>query len=150
MTLCFPRKDGQVLLGLKKVRLGEGRWNGFGGKVQAGESVEAAARRETKEECGIDVDALEKVGVLTFTHPERAPIEVHIFTTEDFTGEPAESDEMSPRWFHKDEVPFREMWSSDLYWWPWFWKRRKFIGEFEFDASDRVLGHEMRAATTLP
>ena len=33
--------------------LKEGRWNGFGGKVNAGESIEEAVKRELFEEVGI-------------------------------------------------------------------------------------------------
>jgi len=52
-TVLVVVKDGKVLLGMKKRGFGEGRWNGFGGKPNAGESVEEAAIRETQEECGI-------------------------------------------------------------------------------------------------
>lgn len=44
-TLVLLVQPPRVLLGLKKRGFGAGLWNGFGGKVQAGESVEAAARR---------------------------------------------------------------------------------------------------------
>lgn len=44
-TLVFVHSASKVLLGMKKRGFGIGRWNGFGGKVQAGESIEAAARR---------------------------------------------------------------------------------------------------------
>ena len=47
LTLLFvlePEKK-EVLLGMKKRGFGQGRWNGFGGKVQAGETVEDAAIR---------------------------------------------------------------------------------------------------------
>ncbi|CAN0505072.1 unnamed protein product, partial [Ectocarpus sp. 12 AP-2014] len=33
----------EILLGMKKRGFGEGKWNGFGGKVESGESVEEAA-----------------------------------------------------------------------------------------------------------
>ncbi|KAJ2178209.1 Nudix (Nucleoside diphosphate linked moiety X)-type motif 1, partial [Coemansia sp. RSA 551] len=49
-TIIFPLegdKDvSQVLLGLKKRGLGDGLWNGFGGKVEAGETIAACAHRE--------------------------------------------------------------------------------------------------------
>ena len=45
LTLAFIRETTRVLLGLKKRGFGEGRWNGFGGKVQTGESIELAAKR---------------------------------------------------------------------------------------------------------
>ena len=53
VTLCLLISDGQVLLGMKKKSFGAGKWNGFGGKVEEGETVEAAAIREMEEESGI-------------------------------------------------------------------------------------------------
>jgi hypothetical protein len=35
-------KNNQLLLGVKKRGFGEGWWNGFGGKVHKGESIEEA------------------------------------------------------------------------------------------------------------
>ena len=69
-TLCFllRERDGgpEVLLALKKQGFGQGKWNGIGGKVDAGERVQEAARREVAEEIGVEVGPLEKVALLTF------------------------------------------------------------------------------------
>ncbi len=45
LTLVFARQPGKILLGMKKRGFGEGRWNGFGGKVEKGETIEQGARR---------------------------------------------------------------------------------------------------------
>ena len=45
LTLLFVMRPNQVLLGMKKRGFGVGRWNGFGGKVQVGETIEDAAKR---------------------------------------------------------------------------------------------------------
>ena len=45
LTLLFVLKPGKVLLGYKKRGFGVDRWNGFGGKVQQGETIEEAAKR---------------------------------------------------------------------------------------------------------
>ena len=50
LTLVFVSRDGQVLLGLKKRGFGEGLWNGFGGKVNEGETILEGAIRELNEE----------------------------------------------------------------------------------------------------
>lgn len=44
-TLVLVVQPPRVLLGMKKRGFGAGLWNGFGGKVQPGESIEEAARR---------------------------------------------------------------------------------------------------------
>lgn len=45
LTLVLVVQPGRVLLGMKKRGFGAGKWNGFGGKVQPGETIEEAARR---------------------------------------------------------------------------------------------------------
>ena len=45
LTLCLITKGDDVLLGMKKRGFGEGLWNGFGGKVSEGETIDAAGRR---------------------------------------------------------------------------------------------------------
>lgn len=45
LTLAFIRETSRILLGLKKKGFGEGRWNGFGGKVEPGETIHEAAVR---------------------------------------------------------------------------------------------------------
>ena len=38
-TLCFPvNARGQILLGRKKRGFGVSKWNGFGGKIEKGET----------------------------------------------------------------------------------------------------------------
>ncbi|MCX6719056.1 MAG: NUDIX domain-containing protein [Candidatus Taylorbacteria bacterium] len=71
MTLCIVYQPSRVLLGMKKMGFGKGRWNGFGGKVEAGETIEDAAKREVLEEAGIKVDHLEKMGVIDFEFKEK-------------------------------------------------------------------------------
>lgn len=44
-TLVLVTRNSEILLGLKKRGLGEGKWNGFGGKVEFGETVIRAAMR---------------------------------------------------------------------------------------------------------
>ena len=44
-TLTVIRRNGKVLLGLKKRGFGVGKLDSFGGKVEDGESIEEAAKR---------------------------------------------------------------------------------------------------------
>lgn len=135
LTLCLVHQHPRILLGMKKRGFGAGRWNGFGGKVLENEPIEAAARRELLEECGIEAGHLEKYGVLEFDFQATSGpgLEVHVYKIEDFRGEPRETEEMRPQWFSVEEIPFREMWPSDLYWFPLLIKGRKFRRRFLFD-----------------
>ncbi len=132
--------DERVLLGMKKRGFGAGRWNGFGGKVSAEESIEDAARREVEEEAGILVRDIEKRGIIEFEFKGNPEIlEVHVFHSSVFEGEPRESDEMRPAWFLRGEIPFDEMWPDDRHWVPMFLEGKRFRGKFLFGENDEVL-----------
>lgn len=133
-------KDGKILLGMKKRGFGAGRWNGFGGKIQEGESIEDAAKRETQEEAGIVAEEMEEQGLLEFEFqgsPET--LEVHVFGVSRFTGEPQETEEMRPQWFPVAGIPYEAMWPDDRHWVPLFLEGRKFYGKFLFEGLDTII-----------
>ncbi|CAN0202564.1 oxidized purine nucleoside triphosphate hydrolase [Lethenteron reissneri] len=143
-TLVLVLSPPRVLLGMKKRGFGAGRWNGFGGKVQPGESVREAAKRELWEECSITAQELIEAGTLTFEFVgEPELMEVHVFRADAFTGEPSESDEMRPQWFDLDKVPFSEMWPDDHLWFPMLLKKQKFSGFFRFQGMNTILEHSL-------
>jgi mutator protein MutT len=155
-TLLFliKRTDGAVsdiCLAMKKRGFGEGRWNGAGGKVQEGESLEAAVVREAKEELGIDASALEKAAELHFTFPHESAFDqvVHVFLTESWTGEPGESEEMRPQWFKVRDIPYAQMWSDDILWLPLVLADKKIRGAFTFAPGDQVTAHDVAIVETL-
>ena len=130
---------------MKKRGFGAGRWNGFGGKVEPGETIEDAAKREVWEEAGIRVADIKNIGHITFEFVgDPVILEVSVFKTRSFSGEPAESDEMKPQWFHKDEIPFDQMWPDDRHWFPLFLAGKKFKGKFIFEGQDKILKQELK------
>jgi 8-oxo-dGTP diphosphatase/2-hydroxy-dATP diphosphatase len=84
---------------MKKRGFGAGKWNGFGGKVHESESIETATKRELLEEAGLTAYTLEKIGVMNFWWKGREEnvLQVHYFASSDFSGEPVETEEMSPQ-----------------------------------------------------
>lgn len=151
LTLTLATDSSRILLGMKKRGFGAGRWNGFGGKVQEGESIEDAARRETVEECGIAIMGMEKVGVHEFEfEKERGTIlEVHVFRIIDFTGTPTETEEMRPKWHPVDAIPYNEMWPDDHYWLPIFLSGKKFRTYFLFGEADIILERRIQVVESL-
>jgi len=144
LTLCIVHQEPRILLGMKKVGFGQGRWNGFGGKVKEGESIEEAAKRELLEEVGITVKDIQHLGMLDFKWRDKVQdLEMHIFKVLDFLGEPIESDEMKPQWFETKKIPFDEMWQDDKHWLPLFLKNKKFRGKFVFDNEDNILDYSL-------
>ena len=150
LTLCIIHQHSKVLLGMKKRGFGVGRWNGFGGKVQKGETIEEAALREIKEEAGITAMGMERRGIIDFEFKGNPEIlEVHIFKSEKIQGKLQESEEMKPRWFHVDEIPFTNMWPDDIHWFPLFLENKKFRGKFLFDDSDNILEMKLDEVTEI-
>lgn len=144
-TLFLIRKDDQVLLGLKKRGFGMGRWNGFGGKVDPGETVDAAALRELKEESGLSVRSFHKFAIITFEFVEDDHImEGHIYTSNEFEGDPVETEEMRPQWYPLESVPFEKMWQDDKFWFPLWQCGQRFVAYFKFQNNDVLLEHKIR------
>lgn len=148
--------EGEILLGLKKRGFGEGRWNGFGGKVEDGETIEEATTRELKEEASIEPMKMKEVGVLDFSFENDPKIlEVHIYKVTEFSGTPAESEEMKPQWFKFSEIPFTQMWSDDVLWFPFLLNDKLFKGSFLFDRpsdaeySAKIIKQELREVSEL-
>lgn len=76
-SLVYPvRKDGRILLGHKRRGMGAGKWNGFGGKREDGETMRECAARELFEESGLIADpkAFEAAGDLYFHQPLRSQL----------------------------------------------------------------------------
>jgi len=143
-TLCIVHQHPKILLGMKKRGFGVGRWNGFGGKVAEGETIEQAAKREMFEESSINIEDMEKLGVIDFHWNDRPDIiEVNFFKVKTFTGSPVETEEMRPEWFDINEIPFEKMWADDPLWMPLFLAGKKFKGKFLFDGKDNILEKEL-------
>ncbi len=155
LTLCIIHESSRVLLGMKKRGFGAGRWNGFGGKLEEGETIEDAAKREIFEEAGITAHNLEKRGVIEFEFSTQSgqknagTLEVHVFQVRSFTGAPEESEEMKPQWFSIDAIPYDTMWPDDIHWLPLFLAGKKFKGRFSFGENDTILSYTLEETDIL-
>lgn len=93
------------------VRRGDnGRWDVPGGGAADGEPPEAAARRELREETGLEVGPLRPLGVFPHRHtyPDGNAVdwETHVFLADCAGGEPRASDDaVEVRWFAGDDLP---------------------------------------------
>ncbi len=101
-------KDGKVLLTRRKGSHGEGEYSFPGGHLEYLESFEDCAIRETKEECGLEI---QNIRFLYLTNVQKyAPKHyVHIGFVADWkSGEPQilESDKAEEwRWYDMNEIP---------------------------------------------
>lgn len=151
MTLIFLEKGDELLLAMKKRGLGEGNWNGVGGKVEEGESVKMSAVRELMEELEVKVDPkdLEEVGQLQFFNEGLGDFLTHVFRVKKWEGEPKETEEVKPKWFDKDKLPFEKMWPDDEHWMPEFLAGKKLSWKFWLK-DEKLVKHEKAAPRWLP
>jgi len=137
-SLCFVIRDGRILLIHKKRGLGAGKINGPGGRIEPGESVEDAARRETREEVGLTPTGLARAGELWFQFVDGYALHCTVFTAGGAEGALVETPEARPFWTEISAIPFDEMWTDDRHWIPWMLARRPFRGLFHYEG-DRML-----------
>ena len=145
-TLVFLIKGeppSEILLGLKKAGFAQGKLNGFGGKVENGETIERAAVRELKEETGVQVSEqdLRRMAHLTFVFPAKPEWDqvVHVFLARQWEGEPAESAEMRPAWYSVSKIPFESMWQDDPHWLPLILRGKRIRARFTFQADNETV-----------
>ena len=83
-TLAFVQCERDVLL-LRHPQTSDrfrGLWNGIGGHVEAGEGLHAAARRELREETGLDLASLRLRALIHETGMVGAAYVVFVFVAE--------------------------------------------------------------------
>jgi len=100
------RDDGHVLLTRRSIDPRSGYWVFPGGYMDVGETAEEAAIRETMEEAGLEVGALELVGVFTRPGPG-----VVVIVYEALARSEAEAlhETSEVRWFAPDEIPWDDL-----------------------------------------
>ena len=148
-TICYLiKKDDKgniydVCLAMKKRGFGEGRWNGSGGKVGdkeefKDETVEEGAVREVSEELNVVMINPKEVGKILFeTEGDNEKCIVsYVFVADKWDGDPSETEEMNPKWFKVDEVPYDEMWADDREWFKELLKGNRFEARYVFSKDD--------------
>ena len=140
-TLALLLKKNEICLALKKRGFGEGNWNGYGGKIEEGETAEGAAVREIREESGVAVDEpnLEKIAIVNFHFEDGKHLEVHTYFVRTWNGEPVETEEMKPRWYKFDAIPYDLMWADDIHWLPRSLQGERFIGTVYFNTDGKTI-----------
>lgn len=108
----------QVLLIHKKTGHGQGRVNGPGGKLDAGESLIACAEREVFEEVGLQVSHSQCRAELRFVELDGSQWLGYAFTSDQFSGQLIETPEAKPFWCDIEKIPFADMWPDDQLWLP--------------------------------
>lgn len=116
-SLCYVRRPGETLMlhRIKKANdMHAGKWNGLGGKFEPGETPEACAIREIREESGLTVRDPELRGLITF--PGFAGDDdwyAFVFVITEFEGQLIDSPEGVLRWIPDTELLDLPLWEGD-------------------------------------
>lgn len=116
------RGGAEVLLGDERTGLGQGKVVGIGGRLDSGESPEQAAVREAREGIGVRIEAsdLHLAGTIDYHFPTHGAWsrQSTVFVCRRWTGEPVATDEITPRWYPLESVPYARMRDDASRWLP--------------------------------
>lgn len=118
-TLAFIRDWERVLMVHRTFKEGDenkGKWNGIGGKVEFGESVDEGMRREIMEETGLNVIEMSLRGTIVWQDfgPKKEHWLAFVFIVDKFSGRPFDaSDEGRLSWIDIGSIPSLPMWKGD-------------------------------------
>lgn len=99
-------RDGKALVCKRSVvRPHAGKWEFPGGKVEPGETLAEALRRELLEELGIAADIGEELWQTQHRYAGREPVDLHFLAVVAFDGEPGGGDHFAEvRWQALDRL----------------------------------------------
>ena len=144
-TLCYIKHDGCTLMvhrNKKANDIHEGKWNGLGGKFEAGETPEECVIREVYEESGLSIHNPKLRGMLIFPNFKGNDWYVFVFTATEFGGELIDSPEGNLEWIPDEKVLELTLWESDQIFMPWIRENKLFSAKFEYDG-DKMRGHQV-------
>jgi 8-oxo-dGTP diphosphatase len=104
VVAAIIRKDDEILItqrlnGVHLARL----WEFPGGKVEAGESLEAALRREIQEELGIKIRVDDEFFTVDYDYPSKS-VRLHFFNCVVLEGEVRPIDVADLRWIKPHDI----------------------------------------------
>ena len=115
VVAAILEREGRILIGRRKPEQSHPlKWEFPGGKVEPGESPEAALARELEEELGIVQAAGAEITRYSYTYPGKNPIELIFYRVTSYAGEPR-------------NLVFHEM----------RWEPASRLGSFDFVEGDR-------------
>lgn len=140
-TLCYIKHDGKTLMvhRIKKPNdIHAGKWNGLGGKIEAGETPEMCIKREVQEEAGLVIQNPRLHGLLVFTNFKGNDWYVFVFTATEFTGKLIDSPEGQLEWIDDGKLTELNLWESDSIFLPWIEGDKFFSAKFDY--TDDAMG----------
>lgn len=152
MTLAYFIQNDKILLPLKKKKIGIGKHNGVGGRLEENETHEQAMIRECMEEVGLQPIEYEYVAELSFSRIVNDEINVAVVYTyvcRSWSGTLIETDEMKPYWFDINNIPYDKTMDGDKYWLPLVISGKSIVASFDLDENYVTLNHNIQKVKTL-
>lgn len=141
-TLCYAMKNDKTLMiyrNKKKNDYHEGKWNGLGGKFEAGETPEECAIREMKEESGLTIINPMMKGFITFPmFDEVDDWYVFVFVMKEFYGNLIDSNEGKLEWIPNNKLLELNLWEGDRIFIPWLFQDKFFSAKFIYHKGNYV------------
>lgn len=147
-TLTLFMDGNKILLGEKKRGFAKGTLNGIGGKQDPGETIEQAMIRECQEEIGATPTRFEQVGKIDFDlwyKGEHALMEMFIYNCYEFVGQIKETEEILPKWYDINDVPFDKMLPDDKLWLPQVLRGNKVKGSVKLDKNMKMQFNDIKS-----
>ena len=115
-TLCYIEKDNKYLM-LHRIKkendMNKDKWIGVGGKFLEDETPEQCLLREVEEETGLILNNFNYRGVVIFESDIYETEAMHLYTSDDFSGNIKECDEGKLEWIDKKELYSLTLWEGD-------------------------------------
>lgn len=145
-TLCYVRHAGCTLMVHRNKKPNDihlGKWNGLGGKFEAGETPEACVIREVWEESGLEIHSPRLHGLVMFPNFKGNDWYVFIFTVAEFSGSLTDSSEGTLRWIPDAELTSLPLWESDHIFFSWLEQEKFFSARFLY-AGDKMMDYQVQ------
>lgn len=154
-VLVYPVCGDEILMLHRNLRPEDfhaGKWNGLGGKFEPGESPLDTARRELREESGLDLpaSAFRPLGVVNFPDFKPKAAEdwlVYVFVADVPKDRPAflpggrersACPEGTLAWIKRDALLSLNLWPGDRHFLPLVLERRPFVSTMWYENGDCV------------
>lgn len=149
-TICYIDNGKEFLLlerNKKPHDIHEGKWVSVGGKFEAGETPEACAIREIKEETGLDATTLEPLGFITFPDFKHDGEDWYsfVYRVREFEGElDLDCDEGTLHWVPYAEIMKKPTWEGDYIYLDWILSGKPyFSASFTYDLAGDLKEHSV-------
>lgn len=115
-TLIYIEKNSKYLMlhrTKKENDINRDKWIGIGGHFEEAESPEDCVKREVMEETGFTLNSMEYRGIVTFVSDDNFTEFMHLFWSDDFSGNIKECNEGELEWVEKSRMKELPHWEGD-------------------------------------